>query len=720
MKPALRAPLIGLGAALLALFLGLIPFFGTLERKTVDLRFSLTASPGDASDDVVLVVVDQRSLDFYEAEIGVTWPWPREFYVPVIEYCAGAGAKALVLDLIFSESSWISPAEDSAFGSAAALAGNVYFPLALSHRAALSPLEEEAFRRLSRAMDEPDYFGRYPEADGLLYPTGPILLGASGLGVSSYLPDPDGVVRRMGTYVRHEDRLVPGLPLLVVSDILGLASPPLPEGNTLTLGDHEIPLEPDGSILLNYHGPAQTYRTIGASGLIQSYVLLMNGMEPTVAPEELRDKIVIFGLVAPGLFDLRPSPLDPVYPGCEVLATAMDNLMNGDVIRRFPAVPGLILILLLGIAGAFLGEYSRSGRMVAVSALILLIPPLLAYLSFRGALWVPLVVPELAAAFGLFGAYTLNYLRERRLKLMLKGAFTHYVSPHVVDEILEDPDFVTRMGGERREVTLMFLDIAGFTTISEALEPKALVSFLVDVLSELSALILAEDGTIDKYEGDAIMAFFGAPLRHSNPRAAACRASIRCQEAVRSLGDHPTLKKLGAELRIRIGLCHGPAIIGNVGGKERFDYTAIGDTVNVAARLESANKFFGTSILYAQGDDAPLPFVRIEEETAFVGADADALVGRSVGRIRVKGKRKPVQIHAVLGEKAKIPEELVRTVRRFHEGLEAYQKGDFQAALRAFESIPEDGPARLYVRETKSLAGNPPEEWDGSVELKTK
>jgi adenylate cyclase len=581
-------------------------------------------------------------------------------------------------------------------------------------------MEIEAIQRFGLETEDLQRFEGYPEAEGLLFPTGPILAGASGLGISSYMPDRDGVVRRMGSFHRFDDRLFPSLPVSVVSDLGESGRLPEPEGGRLSLGSREIPLEPDGSFLLNFHGPAQTYRTIGASGVIQSYVLLVNGMEPTVPPETFRDKIVIFGLVAPGLFDLRPSPLDAVYPGAEVIATAIDNLMNGDVIRRFPAVPSLVLILVLAVLAAFLGEWSRSKRAVLISALILLLPPLLAYLAFRSNLWVPLVVPELAVAFGIAGTYTMSYLRERKLKLVLKGAFNHYVSPHVVDKILAEPDFVGRMGGEKRDVTLMFLDIAGFTTLSEALEPKELVSLLVDILTELSAVILEEEGTIDKFEGDAIMAFFGAPLEHRSPREAACRAAVRCMRKVGELGGHPTLAKLGADLRIRIGLCHGPAIVGNVGGRERFDYSAIGDTVNIAARLESANKAFGTTVLYTQAPEEPLPFARVEDVKAYEEAGEHTIAARSVGRIRVKGKTKPVEVFQVLEEKAVLDPELLAISKKFHAGLVDYQAGKFREALSVFESLPEDGPSQLYARETKVLLETPPGEWDGVVELKKK
>jgi adenylate cyclase len=301
-------------------------------------------------------------------------------------------------------------------------------------------------------------------------------------------------------------------------------------------------------------------------------------------------------------------------------------------------------------------------------------------------------------------ATLLNYGVEGRQRRFIKGVFRHYLSPEVIERIIENPGLLS-LGGEKREITSFFSDLAGFTSISERLTPEALVSFLNEFLSEMTDIILAHGGTLDKYEGDAIIAFWNAPLNQPDHASRACRAAVACQARLAELAERWTAKA-GRPLTMRVGLNSGPAVVGNMGSARRFDYTAMGDTINLAARLEGACKIYGVAVL--AGEET---YERVREEAA----------ARLIDRVRVVGKRQPVSIYEIAGLRDGLAADRVRLLESFERARAAFLRREWDAAAALFGSLADDRPSAVYLERCRLFRETPPPaDWDGVFDLKQK
>jgi adenylate cyclase len=308
------------------------------------------------------------------------------------------------------------------------------------------------------------------------------------------------------------------------------------------------------------------------------------------------------------------------------------------------------------------------------------------------------------------GSTIYNYVTERKQRVLIKSMFTQYVNPSVVDELLANPEKL-RLGGERKELTVFFSDIESFTTISEQMPPEALVAILNEYLSVMTTIIFTHGGTLDKYEGDAIVAFWGAPIPQEDHALRACRAALEMQRIMDVLRERWEREGKPA-LKIRVGINTGEVIVGNMGGMGRFDYTVIGDSVNLGARLESANKQYKSGILVSEHT-----YRRI----------AGRVFARELDLLRVAGKTEPIRVYellAVMGEET-IPAAVLAMTEHFTEGLVAYRRREFEKAItlfnRALAAVPQDYPSRLYIeRSTRYLASPPAADWDGVFNLESK
>jgi adenylate cyclase len=617
-----RGLVVGISVFLLTLILHSLHILRPLERKSWDLRLRLFKDPSRTSQDIALFFIDQESLDVYEQEQGLSWPWPRQIYSAVIRYCMQAEVKALVFDLTFSEGSVYGVEDDEDFAAAIAEAGKVFLPIFLSK----AEKEEEHPISLLKEYSL-DNIPLPPKAvfpmKSATLPLPGLLLSARGIGNVRFSPDEDGIYRRLPLYFSLENLVLPSLPMAVADYLQGAEK------------TAEIRLDSSGQMILRFHGPTGSYDSYSIAAVINSYAQMMEGKEPLIPPQSFAGKVVFIGASAPGLYDLRPSPLSSVYPGVEVMATALDNILERDFIRQSAAALVLLLILVLSLLTA-LGTslLPKIWQIVLLAGICFLLPAAAAAAAFLAGYWLKFASPELAVLLSFTAASLLNYQFEGRRRRFIKNVFRHYLSPHVIERIIDNPDLL-RLGGEKREITSFFSDVAGFTAVSESLPPEDLVNLLNEYLSEMTDIILSFGGTLDKYEGDAIIAFWNAPLDQPDHALRACRAALRCQSRLEELRPR-FQKQYGHDLRMRLGLNSDPAVVGNMGSRERFDYTAMGDTVNLASRLEGACRQFKVPILI--GEET---YERVNE----------VLATREVDLIRVKGRRRPVRIFEVLGEK---------------------------------------------------------------------
>ncbi len=698
----------GMVGAAVALFFYLPGWLDAWEAKTWDWRVGAMARPAKTTDKIRIILLDQNSLDWAREENGLAWPWPREVYGSIIRYCQLSGARTLAFDVLFTEPSRYGVDDDRAF--AAAIRDFRRFVAA----AALSR-SEVGERQWPAFAPEPsirvlglDQWLSASGGEGVVFPRAsfpvPEVAAATGiLGDVHLNPDRDNVYRRAALFHVFDGRVLPSL-------ALGSYLTAHPEtalkinGKILTVGDREVPIDRHGQTILNFRGPAGTHKTYSAAAVIQSELRMAQGEKPVIEdPEAFRDAHVLFGFSAPGLFDLRPTPVSGVYPGVEINATLLDNLFAGDFIRPVPpaAVIGITLLMAL-LAGLATSAVSGIPKSAAVYAVFIALPVLLCLAAYREGLWLPLAVQETGVVFTLFSAGLIYYTTEGRQKIFIKNAFRQYLSPAVIEELIRHPEHL-KLGGERRMLSIFFSDLEGFTGISEGLEPEALTALLNEYLSAMTDIIHEEGGTIDKYEGDAIIAFWNAPLDQPNHARRCVGAALRCQARLAEM--RPGLReRLGRDLKMRIGVNSGPAIVGNMGSRTRFDYTMIGDAVNLAARLEGINKQFGTYCIVS---------------AATVEGMEGAFPMREMARVAVVGRREPVTVYEPF-----LPDDFEPRkgpLARFADGLALFYRGDFQGAVAIFSGLAaEDAAARAYLAKCQELIDQPPEEWRGVWVITTK
>jgi len=684
--------LVGLFVFGLCLVLHFSGWLKVAEWKTWDLRLSYWSQPEKADKDIVIFLIDQYSLDYFEKEQQLSWPWPRQLYAAIIDYLKQGGARAVFFDLILSENSSYGLEDDRSLAKAMERAGNVFLALSLSQKQ--TSYKEVSLDWLKRFSLEPEFLPKFklPEASSASLPVRVLLESAAGAGNVLFEPDADGIFRRLPLAIKYRELLIPSLPLALAR----------------AAGVKEIDqtrLDRQGAIILNYHGLAGTYRSYSVAAIINSWAQIEEGKAPQVKPEEFKNKIVLVGASAPGLLDLRPSPLSPVYPGVEMQATALDNLVHHDSFREASWMAVALLVLFWALLVALLNSFlPHPWQQVGFLLAALAGPLVLSWVAFRSGYWLNLVIPEAAVLLSFLSTALLNYAVEGRQRRFIKSVFSHYLSPQVIEKIVENPELL-KLGGEKREVTSFFSDVAGFTSISEKLSPEELVSLLNQYLSEMTDIILDEGGTLDKYEGDAIIAFWNAPLDQPDHAQRACRAALRCQARLAEL--QPQFQALvGKPVRARIGLNSGPAVVGNMGSSRRFDYTAMGDTINLASRLEGAAKPYRVSILIGQNTWSLVK---------------EYFLARQVDLIRVVGKSEPVAVYELLAEKEKASPELERKVEMFSQARALYLKRRWDEARLVFESLADDPLAEVYVERCQLMKVNPPpEDWDGVFILKEK
>ncbi len=683
--------------------LAAVGFFtpGLLDRwevKTWDWRVNVMAKPSPATPKIRLILLDQNSLDWAKDENGLSWPWPREVYGAIIQFCKRAGVKSLAFDVLFTEPSKYGVPDDQAL--AAEIASFKYFVGAVflsrttgseKHWPSFAAAPVFKVDGLSRWLADSGH-DAFPRAT---FPVAEISAASGALANVHLNPDPDNVYRRAALLEVFDGKVLPSLALASYLAARPDASLKIYPGG-LRVGGRMIPVDAAGKAILNFRGPSGTHKAYNAASVIQSELRLQNQETSIIDVDDFKDAYVLFGFSAPGLFDLRPTPVSGVYPGVEISATMLDNLLANDFIKPVPAAWVIILTLLIALlAGAAPSMAAGVFRSALVYGFFICLPVVFCLIAYRLGFWLPLVVQEAGVVVTLFGAGLIYYTTEGRQKLFIKNAFKQYLSPDVIEQIIAHPDRL-KLGGERKMLSIFFSDLEGFTGISEGLDPEALTHLLNVYLSAMTDIIHEEGGTVDKYEGDAIIAFWNAPLDEPDHAVRCVRAALRCQAKLARM--RPDFRKsLGKDLKMRIGVNTGYAVVGNMGSHSRFDYTMIGDAVNLASRLEGINKQFGTYTLISQSTREQV---------------ADAYPVREISRVAVVGRSEPVVVYEPLMDH---PDKTGQQIMdQFAEALVLFYRGDFAGARRLFSVIAgEDAAAKSYVVKCDELIANPPPNWQG-------
>jgi adenylate cyclase len=532
------------------------------------------------------------------------------------------------------------------------------------------------------------------EPEYMKFPVPEIAAGAAAAGHVVGRPDSDAVFRRIAPFCRFDGVEIPALGLATWLAASTESIPITVSGGQLRIGSDIVPLDRSGAVILRFRGQDGLPEAFSAAAVVQSELRLRDGDTPSIAPETFKDCYVFLGCSAPALLDLRPTPVNPKCPGVALHAAFVDNLMTDSFIAESAWSVVILGVIVTAVAAALSFTYGGKWWQAGPLAVLWLgVPMLFGMVAYAWGQWWPVIPQATASVLGLVGALAANYWTEGRQKAFIKQAFRHYLSGEVIDKIIRDPKHL-QLGGEKRELTIMFTDLAGFSTFSERLGPVELTALLNDYLSEMTDIILEEGGTLDKYEGDAIIAFWNAPLAQSDHAVRACRAALRCQRRLAELRQSYQ-ERTGAALRMRVGLNTGEVVVGNMGSRKRFNYTILGDAANLASRLEGANKAFGTETMVS--------------ESTWQSASS-AFRGRKLADLRVVGRKTAVTVYELTGFTA---DPAPAGWDTFAIGLDRFGAGDFVGALEIFQQLPDDPPSQQYARRCAQLRDNPPASWDG-------
>ncbi len=685
----------------LVLFFFDFPFLRFMELKTLDLRISSRGALPTGGE-VIIAVVDEKSL----TELG-RWPWPRTTIAKLMDKLKASGAKTIGFDVIFSEKETANA--DAALAKSIARADNVtlgyFFHLSKRDVAHLSEKEIAAdadniknsrYPILNSAEKNPDDYALIkayaPESNLKI-----LAAAAVNSGYFNMIPDTDGSMRWSPLVIKYGNDYYSSLSLSILQQYLDW---PLLSLNlagygaeSVKIGDTTIPTDESGRLLVNYLGPAKTFPHYSVSDILKG----------RIPAEKIRNKIVLVGATAIGIYDLRVTPFGATYPGVEIHATVIDNILHRNFLTHssFTRFIDLCSIILFGLLMGLIIPRLRAVTGIFFALLILgIFVAVNMFIFSKFNVWLNLIYPAITMAVIYLAITVYHYIKEEREKKKIRGAFQYYLTASVINEMLKDPTKL-KLGGDKKDLSVLFSDIRGFTTISEKLSPEELVHLLNEYLTAMTDVVFKHDGMLDKYMGDAIMAVFGAPLDQPDHARRACQTALEMMSELHRL-QKKWLSEGKPVLNIGIGVNSGDMVVGNMGSEMRFDYTVMGDMVNLGSRLEGINKEYGSNIIFSEFT---------------YNAVKDSMCGRELDWVRVKGKKLPVKIYELLGEK-KDEGKFKELIGTFEEGLALYRASRWDEAIAIFQKTldirPEDEAAKLYIERCKNLKENPPPEpWDG-------
>lgn len=611
-------------------------------------------------------MLDQASLDHMAREEKYSWPWPRDIYEPLLHFLKRGGASAVAFDLLFTEHACSGVESDVVLGRALADTLPAVVAAAVRRDDGAVGARPAPVPSAGRSSALHTYLAQHPRGgegvfSSAVLPVPEIVEGARALGNVTEAPDQDGIFRH------HTPRVaVDGADLLSLPFALFALLHPDDDGGF----GKDDPRNGDGALTLSFAGDG-SFDSYAFDAVIRSEVRLEEGGEPFIDPALFQGSIVLVGANAPGILDLRPVPVNQRYPGVYYNATVLDNLLQRRFVRDLPVASNFgmaavwIVMLVLLIAAVRRARLQFVG-ITLVYVLFIAAAIVLTRMGYWAAIVPPFAGMLAATILGLLYQYQTEGARHR----FIRKAFAQYVSPALMQRLVDNPERLT-LGGERRELTIFFSDIQGFSTFSEKLDPVQLAALLNRYLTLVTDIILANSGTLDKYEGDAVVAFWNAPLDVEDHPRRAVAAALRIQEALEQAGAR-FKEEFGVEPITRIGIHTGPVSVGNFGSRAHFDYTVIGDAANLASRLEGVNKVFGTSILISEKTHELL---------------AGSIACRKIGAIQVVGKREVLGVYEPL-----------------RPGQPQYNRqDDWAAALRFFEENRRDRAEELFQR----LDGDP-------------
>lgn len=705
---------IALSAALIAgtLFLG--GFFDRLEWITFDKRVALFRGQAQAHPDVAVILIDEASLKAMNPLVG-RWPWPRSVYADLMEFLMLGEARAVAFDILFTESEGAdgqANANDRRLMAATRESGRTYHAFQI-----LEDQADEGGRvRLSQSLPA-DFVSRFgltgrgfaPSRNNNYYlPQPGLYRAARGMGVVEFVPDGDGVYRRTRLLREYQGGLYPVLPLAPILHVLEPKDVSR-QGRSLRLDDVRIPIGVDDTYLINMYG---RYNNYSISGVLASIQKLRRGDAGNVlvSPAEFKDKIVFVGASAAGVEDLKTTSIASGMPGVMLHASIASNILSRDFLEAVRPGTTIVYVFMLAV-------FAGVGILILPRVYLkVLFPVALALGYIAWAIWrfqsnvVYDLVPPVAA-ITLSWLATFGYLAftEGKDKKRVRNMLAQYVSPNILAEVVDKyEDYLRAEVGSKEHITILFSDIRGFTDVSETLPPEKVVEILNLYFAAMSDVIFKYEGTLDKFIGDALMAFWGAPIRVEDHARRAVSAALEMHQRLEEVNarlathGHPGI-------HMGVGINTGDVILGNIGSEKKLDYTAIGDNVNLASRLEGLTKEYDCPVLISEYAYAAL---------------GDGMPCSIVDQVRVKGKQRPIRIYRPLAP-PDAPEDALRKATHVAHATEKafklYLGREWKQALAAYEQLPECRVRDIFIARCRNyIASAPAPGWDGVYVMATK
>ena len=611
----LRAILL-LGTLTLVLLLqiaGLFPNVTTpLEQMEYSARDILMRLRGKEtpSDDIVIVAIDDESF----SGTGFQWPWPRSYFAKIVDQINAGGGKVIGVDIFLSEPDHIE-SNDLEFADALGRS-----PAAVNVLQIIKNGDEQ-FSSLT-----------------LVQPLSPYRNILDGIGITSFIRDEDAIIRSMQAFDSYNGETYYHWAFEVARLYLGVEMPSNPTGKSLLFNGKTVPLNA-GQLLVNFTGPAGSYPTYSAYSVALGDVLEQD-------PDAFRGKIVLIGATTVTLQDIYPTPFSTKIPtsGVEIVASTIDTLIQGKYITQASPWVAFLITILAGLL-AYLISFSKRPSLTVT----LLLASMAGYLAIAFIIFLrqryvlPVVIPQVTLFLGVVLPTLEQAVSQELEKRRVRSLFSRFISPEMVDQMMETQDLSTL--NKRSDISIIFSDIRGFTTLSEKLTPEEVVALLNPYLEAMSKMIYKHGGTVDKYEGDAIMAFFGEPVPYKDHAVRAMRASLDMRKALTELKDQWAKEGRPSKIEMGIGINSGEVFVGMVGSEQRINYTVIGDNANLASRLQDLTKTYDWPILISEST-----YQHVKDEFDCEFADA----------VTVKGKTKAVNVYKVLGYKGAPASEQIK------------------------------------------------------------
>ncbi|MBM3204973.1 CHASE2 domain-containing protein [Candidatus Uhrbacteria bacterium] len=647
--PVLLGGVVGLLGAI-----GLLAGVFSSSSDRVSDRFFLDR---EADPSIVIVAVDDASL----AKVG-RWPWPRETHADLIQRLTVGGAQVIGYDVNFPEPS--SADQDGALVDAIRVSGKVVLPIEL----ALSVADGEWKFEPAKTVQSITAIQSVGRASGF-----------------TNLPlDVDGIARRLPVQAQSPDRSLISSFAYELARLAGRAP-----------AREQVPLDRNGVMRVHYPAsPTKAFRTISAADVFQ------------ISSEALavKNAIVLVGATARDLHDEQLVPTSHGMPmsGVEIHASILDTLMSRQWLRPVPWwTQSLFLVLLGAFLGMLFSWIRRRKRVLVIGLLPWIVWLVVAFIFFDRGWILDVIWPTIVLIFAFAILLFERWIATERERRAIRQTFGRYLSPIVVDKILQNPEQVLS-GGERRRMSVLFSDLRGFTSLSEGLAPEKLVEVLNTYLESMTRIVFDERGVLDKYIGDAMMAFWNAPFDQPDHAARAVRAAIRMRDRLESMNREGMFPP-EVELKVGVGVNTGDMVVGNIGSDIRYDYTVIGDSVNLASRAEGLCKEYGVPIIVTHSTREEL---------------GDGFVCRLLDQVAVKGKREPIRIYEVMGEASHTKESTKHFAQQCNAVVERYFKQDFAFVIeevqRLLPSHPDDQPLKILLERSRAyLLVPPPTDWTG-------